>query len=101
MGLCVALETELGESIAMIPDDQNALHRLLPVPGSSDEMLAAVDWYGDTVFNHYQMKRFLAEWNNLTAKAATPGEQRLLDEIEALAVRCQESGDLYLKFIGD
>jgi len=101
MGICVALETELGESLAMIPDDHNVLHRVLPVAGSSEEMLACIDWYGDTIFNHFQMRQFLSEWIKLSAKAMTPAEQHLLGEIEALGVRCQESGDLYLKFIGD
>lgn len=99
MGLCVSLETENGDVLKIVSDDRNILHRLLPAPGSSNEMIANIDWYGDTTFNALQMKQFLREWDGLIHRTST--ELTLLGEIKELALRCQEEVHVYLKFIGD
>lgn len=101
MGLCVSLETEDGKSLDMVADDKNILHRLLPKPGSSNELLSAIDWYGDTTFNNLQIRQFLSEWDTVMRKAASSEEQTLISDIKKLALRCQEESHLYLKFIGD
>ncbi|MBZ5694211.1 MAG: hypothetical protein LAN36_02495 [Acidobacteriia bacterium] len=102
MGICIALQTEVGNTIELIPDDKQLLHKLLPPPNDdSDSMLGWIDWYGNTLFNHLQMKRFLAEWDQLAMRARTSEEKTLLSRIRDLAVRCQEERTLNLRFIGD
>jgi hypothetical protein len=102
MGLCVALETESHEQLELICDDRNLLHKLI---GASDStqfpMLASIDWYGDTVFNRMQIKRFLAEWESLFSKASTPEEKSFLEEIKELSLRSLNDVHLYVVFIGD
>jgi hypothetical protein len=102
MGLCIALTNESGENVEFLADDKNLLHKLLP-PNDDDEnpMLGSIDWYGDTIFNGVQMRRFLAEWRRLKQRAAGSEERRMADEVEGLAQRCKEEVHMYLKFIGD
>jgi hypothetical protein len=102
MGLCITLENEGGETSSTLTDDKNLLHKLLP--SQDDEsfpMLTSIDWYGNTVFNAVQMKRFLSEWEHLTKRASTAEEKALTAGIKALALRCQDEVHHYLKFIGD
>jgi hypothetical protein len=101
MGLCIALETDDGHELITVADDKNILHRLLPAAGSSNAMLASVDWYGDTVFNNLQMRQFLPEWADLTSRAATPEEEQFLMKVKDMALRCRDEVHLYLRFIGD
>lgn len=102
MGICIALTNEAGENLELVSDDKNVLHRLLPGPDDdSNPMLGSVDWYGDTVFNSVQMKRFTPEWDRLGERASTPEEKALLSAVKALAQRCEGEVHLYLKFIGD
>jgi len=102
MGICVALQSETGKTLELIPDDKQLLHALLPPPGNeSDSMLAWIDWYGTTMFNHLQMKRFISEWDQLATRVRTDEERDLLSKIRSLALRCQKEETSYLKFIGD
>jgi len=102
VGLCVALETESHEQLELICDDRNLLHKLISYPDSTQfPMLASIDWYGDTVFNCMQIKRFLAEWETLFGKASTPEENSLLEEIKQLSLRSLNDVHLYVVFIGD
>jgi hypothetical protein len=102
MGLCIQLTDEVGTDIETVADDTNILHRLLP-PHDDDAspMLASIDWYGDTVFNAIQMKRFLAEWERIVKTTRSPQEQTLIAAIKRMAERCQDEAHHYLKFIGD
>jgi hypothetical protein len=102
MGLCIALINEGGENLAFITDDKNFLHKLLPpADDDSSPMLASIDWYGDTVFNSVQMRRFIPEWNILKQRTRNVEEQQLVAAVERLAERCKDEVHLYLKFIGD
>ena len=102
MGLCVALETESHEQLQLTCDDRNLLRKLIGAPDSTQfPMLASIDWYGDTVFNRMQIKRFLAEWESLFSKASTPEEKSLLEEIKELSLRSLNDVHLYVVFIGD
>jgi hypothetical protein len=102
MGLCIALTNEAGENIEFVSDDKNILHKLLPPnDDESNPMLASIDWYGDTVFNSVQMRRFLLEWSRLKQQVCGIEQQQLAGVVESLARRCQEEVHLYLKFIGD
>lgn len=104
MGLGIAIVDFVGEILDRVDDPHNFLHRLLP-PASeeSDSMLSKVDWYGDTYFNYLQMKRFLAEWDEMAGRAKTPEERGLISGVRKLAVRCREDrGNVnVLRFIGD
>jgi len=102
MGLCIELTGEAGTVFEVVTDDGNVLHRLLPPhDDNSSPTLASVDWYGDTVFNAVQMKRFLAEWDHMAQRATSREEQALAATIRAFAERCRDEVHLYLKFIGD
>ena len=102
MGICIALTNEDGENLEAVTDDKNCLHKLLPShDDDSNPMLASIDWYGDTVFNATQMKRFLSEWGRLKQRAIGSEERQLANRVEDLARRCQEEVHLYLKFVGD
>lgn len=102
MGIDIALRTEAGKDLERILDRENFLHNLLPQPYTdSDSMLGWINWYGDTMFNHCQIKRFLEEWDALAERAQTPEEKEFLAAVRALAVRCQKEETSYLWFIGD
>lgn len=102
MGIGIALQTETGANLELITDDSNLLHRLLPEPNEdSDSMLAWIDRYGTTMFNHYQMRRFLEEWDRLAQRAQTPDDKELVASVRKLAERCQNEETSYLRFIGD
>ena len=101
MGFDINLETERGEICATVEDPKNLLHRLLERSISEEPLLAEIDWNGDTIFNRLQMHRFLSQWQILLRNSKTPEEAKLVDEIKALAERCESGVHLYLKFIGD
>jgi hypothetical protein len=64
-------------------------------------MLASIDRYGDTTFNRMQIEPFLAEWETLFDKAATPEEQSLLEAIKKLSLKSRDDVHQYVVFIGD
>jgi len=102
MGLTIALETERGEKIEEIEDPANLLHQLLPSHNDETyQCLRFIDWYGDTVFNHMQMKTFLLEWDRLAQSPHTTEERTFMVRVEGLARRCLNEPHLYLKFYGD
>ena len=69
MGLGIELRDEWGGQLDTVADPKNFMGRLLP---QNDDplhtILAAIDFYGDTVFNRMQMPRFLLEWSAISAK---------------------------------
>jgi hypothetical protein len=102
MGLDINLESERGEVIDSVGDPHNFLHKLLPLPGDeSGTILSWIDWYGNTCFNHLQMKRFLDEWDQLMGRAQNSEVKELLSQVRDLAVRCLKERTYHLKFIGD
>ena len=102
MGLCIQLADERSAALDVVTDDANVLHRLLPrIDDDSRPMLSSIDLYGDTVFNALQMKRFLAEWDDIMQRARSPEERMLTAAVKKLAERCRDEVHLYLKFIGD
>lgn len=102
MGLEIKLQDEWGGLVESVVDPKNYLGKLLPRnDDDSHPMVAGVDSYGDTVFNRMQMRWFLSEWREISAKAQTPEEQELVSKIEAMARRVRDEVHLYLKFVGD
>jgi len=102
MGLTVRLENERGEPLEQVEDPANVLHRLLPDPKDASYLhLTTIDWYGDTVFNHFQAPRLLEEWRRMAASASTHAESALLKAVERLAEQVASGTHLYLKFYGD
>ena len=102
MGLEIELQDEWGGRLDTIADPKNFLGRLLP---QNDDplhpILAAIDSYGDTVFNRMQMPRFLSEWSAISAKVQSREEQELISKIAVMAQRVRDEVGLYLKFVGD
>jgi hypothetical protein len=101
MGFEVNLQGERGDVLASVGDPKNLLHRLFERSIADVPHLEEIDWYGDTVFNHMQMPRFLSEWEALAKHCESAEETELVNEIKALAERCQGAVHLYIKFIGD
>jgi hypothetical protein len=102
MGLTINLETERGAILSTVGDPKNTLHRLLrATPPHASSCLGFIDWYGNTIFNYLQMDPFLIEWQALRGHAFDEEENRIISEVESLAVRCRNERHLYLKFIGD
>jgi len=101
MGFDINLESERGEVLATVSDPQNLLHRLLERSIALDPLLAEIDWNGDTVFNRLQIPRFLSHWQTLSTQIENPNEFRIVEDVKELAVRCEGSVHLYLKFVGD
>lgn len=103
MGLSIELQDEFGGWIESIEDPTNLLGDLLPPCGVTGPhpILAGIDPYGDTAFNHLQIPRFLSEWVDVVSKARTLEQRQLASEIERLARRCSAEVHIYLRFIGD
>src|SRR3989442_12391076 len=102
MPISIVLIDEFDKEVARLDDVTNMLDHLLPsVEDSSSHYLPFIDSYGDTVFNQLQMKPFLDEWTRLKKPAETAEERALIEQVTALALRCQDEPHLYLKFYGD
>jgi hypothetical protein len=102
VGLTAVLEDEAGQPLDRVEDPTNVLHLLLPAPDDGRfALVGAIDWYGDTVFNHLQAPRFLDEWRILAARATSPSESALMRAIERMAEMVTKERHLYLKFYGD
>ena len=101
MGLNIVLTDCNGEFVERIDDPKNVLHRLLPpADEASESVLAKIDWYGHTYFNHLQIRRFLREWDQLEQRVQSPEEKALIAGVRQLALRCQKDRTL-LRLIGD
>ena len=73
MGLNIVLTDCNGEFVERIDDPKNLLHELLPpADEESESVLAKIDWYGDTYFNHLQIGRFPREWDQLSNVSSHP-----------------------------
>jgi hypothetical protein len=101
MAFDIELQSERGETLQAVADPKNLLHRLIEAYAGTDPLLYEIDWNGDTVFNRLQMPRFLSAWQELALLAQTSQQTKLVEDIRALAERCESGVHLYLKFIGD
>jgi hypothetical protein len=102
MGIEVVLEDGSGKTISSLQDPRNILHRLLPrLDDPGYECLNRVDWYGDTMFNRYQIPVIKEELRRLANIKQDPEEHDLIQKLEALIARCESQPHLYLKFYGD
>jgi hypothetical protein len=100
-GFDINLESQRGEVLATVGDPKNFLHRLLEQSLADEPLLAEIDWYGDTVFNRLQIPRFLSHWQVVAGQAKSLDEAKIVEDVRELAVRCEGSVHLYLKFVGD
>ena len=102
MAIRVIVEDEQRREIASMDDPNNVLHRLLPRPEDTAwECLNRIDWYGETLFNRYQVPLVRKELSRLMAALDTAPEVQFVRQIAALAERCGEEPHLYLRFSGD
>jgi hypothetical protein len=78
-------------------DPKDYWARLLPeIDGQKYPILGGIDPYGNTLFNGLQMRRFLHEWTDVSAKARTPEGRDLVAKIDELARRCRDEVHLYI-----
>lgn len=100
MGLSIVQTDCNGKFLETVHDPHNFLHRLLIPDDATDNVLAKIDWYGDTYFNYLQIPRFLEEWNQLEKRAKSSEEKALIDDVRRLAVKAYTDRGL-LRFVGD
>jgi hypothetical protein len=101
LGFDINLESERGEVLATVVDPQNYLHRLFERSLKEEPLLPEIDCYGDTVFNRLQMPRVLSQWQALARNSQSPDEKQIVEEVRALAERCEGAVHFHLRFIGD
>ncbi|WP_264030335.1 hypothetical protein [Cellulosimicrobium sp. SH8] len=85
-------------SVAVVPDDGDALARVLPTSGLP--MLARVDPYRDVVLSSSEMEQRLDELRVLVSRSAR-SDVAVLDRVVALAERCRRDPRTELRFEGD
>jgi len=92
MSWTIVLENEKKLEIASLEDEFETDTDL-----SNFKLLCYLDKYGDTIFNHLQMKDLINDLKNLKILEINP----LIDEIIKLAIKCKEGTHIYLVFYGD
>jgi hypothetical protein len=97
----VVLETETGQPLGRT----SAINRLeLLLPDLSDEsfpLARYIDLYGDTVFNRYQVKDLIQEWDRISRRTSEEALLAVLAECRALMERCLREHHTYIRFYGD
>ena len=97
MSMVVKLEDDLGERSEWV-----ILNGVLPSATESGfVMLAGVDPFGKTVFNHLQMPAFLSEWERAKDRARDDSQVEAWKRVKEMAEACRQDRDLYLRFIGN
>jgi hypothetical protein len=97
MSLVVKLEDDLGERSEWV-----ILNGVLP--GAAEPncvLLAGVDPFGKTVFNHLQMNAFLKEWERVKERVRDDSQKEAWERVKQMAEACQQDRDLYLRFVGN
>ncbi len=93
---------ERGTELARVDDPTGFLNSLIPeYDDVRFQCWRFIDEYGDTVFNRGQMPQFPSELEVIRRGVSGLPGRKVLDHVEALAVRCRDSVHLYLKFLGD
>lgn len=102
MGFAIQLEDRQGKVVEEITDLESLLARVFPSwDDESFHCLRYIDPWGDTTFNHLQMDEVISELQRLRAVTAVEVERAFIDAIEAMAQRCKDGEQVYLRFIGD
>jgi len=91
----VRLQDERGKAI--IPEDAEIDFATIPVDAGF-RLLGYIDPNGDTYFNRFQMKDFLADWDRLHPSGEQKKHWQL---VRNMATRCRDEVHLYLLFEGD
>lgn len=93
----IPVEGRGGEAL----DSSDVLAGLWPAGDASFPLLQYVDPYGDAVFNGAQMPEVIRELEVLRSRATSEEQKELLAEIIALAMRCRQQPETFLRFLGD
>lgn len=102
MPIKVRLRDSLGKDLEMLLDPENTLHRLLPAAEDhSFDLLNTIDWYDVTEIPSRDMKKFLAELDQISPRVCTPEDRAYLDKLRALAEKCAVDTTHKLRFVGD
>jgi hypothetical protein len=97
MSLVVKLEDDLGERSEWV-----MLHGVLPAASDADFLiLAGIDPFGKTVFNHRQMEAFLKEWDRVKDRVHDENQLEAWNKVKEMAETCRQDRDLYLRFVGN
>jgi len=101
MAIDVVLQDEQGRRLEQVGYPVGLPNTLIPYDDESFPCLGYVDAYGDTIFNHLQMRPFLLDWARLHAVASSEAQTNYLDQVEVLAQKCRTGVGLYLKLEGE
>jgi len=102
MGVDVEYRDEKGQILEVLLDPLNAGGRLLSkAEGDRFPLLRWVDPYGDTFFNHLQMRGLIPELEDLAHIALTGDELTFLVAVRRLAEACSREVHTFLRFRGD
>ncbi len=101
MAIDVVLQDQQGRMLEQVSYPVGLPNTLIPYDDESFPCLGYVDAYGNTIFNHLQMKPFLLDWQRLYAVASSEAQISYLDQVEVLAQRCRTGFCLFLKLEGE
>ncbi len=89
------------QRLKSVIDLEGKLNKLLPIEDTSYPLLQYVDPYGNAVFSPSQMPQVIKELEQLSSRCSDERSRDLLEEVVNLALECQGSRHLYLRFVGD
>lgn len=102
MGFEVAVEDERGAKLTSLDDPTNVINRILPSDEDQNfQCLNRIDWYGNTIFNRYQIPVFRQELQRISGAQRSHQEMEMIERLDALAAAALAEPHLYLKFYGD
>ena len=102
MGINIAIVTETGHEIELLPDPNNLTKALLlNSPDAGSPCLRFVDPYGDTIFNSLQIPLLIGELEETFSRLSNEEAKVHAANIVALARRAMQDVHKFVKFIGD
>ena len=101
MSVDVLLQTLNGNKFGQVYDVDNMLTKIWPIGNPGFPLLQYIELYGDAFFNGSQMSQIIMELHSLMEKATSDAQRRLLQEVVALAQKCESEPHTFLRFLGD
>ncbi|MFQ5417484.1 MAG: hypothetical protein ACE5FL_10605 [Myxococcota bacterium] len=101
MGIDIRLENEVGEEIATLLDYEDSLEKItLECVPKRSPTLRFIDAFGNTVFNRLQIPYLIRELEIARENLSDESALQFVEDLLALARRCRNEVNTYLKFYG-
>jgi hypothetical protein len=101
MGIDVRLENETGDEIETLLDYEDSLEKIiLECERKRSPTLRFIDAFGNTVFNRLQIPYLIREIELARERVKDETVRAFADNLLALARRCRDEVQTYLKFYG-